>query len=204
MKVDVTATDPPSASRFTASSWAVLGLAVLLVAIFGTFIGAHAAGPSDGAWFMLGPSALRPNGVEVAPLEEEPGSIREGDVVVAVEGRPLESWIREVSAPWTARSRWDVGQTVTYTVERDGTATDLTLTLERYPLGAILARSWGIFLAAFLFALVSSFVFFKRPGDPAARVLLLFGVAVVTTVASIMALVGSIVAFVQLRRGTAR
>ena len=31
-----------------------------------------------------------------------------------------------------------------------------------------------------------------------------FGVAVVTTVGSIMALVGSIVAFVQLRRGTAR
>ena len=151
MKVDVTAAEPHNAWCFTASSWAVLGLAVLLVATFGLFVGIHVTSPSDGARFLWSPSAFRPNGVEVAPLKQGPESIHEGDVVVAVEGRSLESWIRDTSAPWAARGRWDIGQTVTYTVERDGSVIDLGVTFERYPLGPILARSWGIFLAALLF-----------------------------------------------------
>ena len=174
MKVETTTEHSSNGRHFTASSWAVLGLAVLFIGIFWAFIGAHVAGPSDGARFMWGPSAFRPNGVEVTPPKVDPELIRDGDVVVAIEGRPLESWIKDSSSPWTARSRWEVGQTVTYTVERDGVATDLSLTLQKYPLGAILARSWGIFLTAFLLVLVSFFVFFKRPSDPAARILLLF------------------------------
>ena len=133
MQVEASALNSLYGKRFTASSWAVLGLAVLLVAIFGAFIVTHVAGPSDGARFKWGPSAFRPNGVEVAPLEEGPEGVREGDVVVAVEGRPLESWIGDTSAPWTARDRWEVGQTVTYTVERDAGAVDVTLTLAARP-----------------------------------------------------------------------
>ena len=177
MKVDATKAGPLDTLRFTASSWVVLGVAMVLVVIFWTFIGVHAAGPSDGARFMWGAPAFRPNGVEVAPLKDEAGGFRNGDVVVAIEGRPLESWIRDRSAPWTARSRWDVGQTVTYTVERDGGTLDLRFALGKYPLGAILARSWGVFTAVLLLTVVSSFVFFRRPGDPAARVLLLFSAA---------------------------
>ena len=183
MQAETTIGSPPSGRRFTASSWTVLGLAILLVAPFGVFVLSHVTSPSDGARFLFGAATLRPNGVEVEPLEERPEGVRAGDVVVAIDGRPLESWITDLSSPWTVRGRWSVGQTVTYTVVRDGATVDINVTLGKYPLGEVLARSWGTVLVVFLFTLVSSFVFFKRPGEPAARVFLVLSAAAMSSAA---------------------
>ncbi|MBI4338071.1 MAG: hypothetical protein HY683_09630 [Chloroflexi bacterium] len=109
----------------------------------------------------------------VAPLREQPDGLQPGDLVIAVDGRSLESWARAIFALGEPRLQWKAGQTVTYTVVRDGRTVDVRIRLGRYPLSAVLAREWGAVLFAGVFLLVALFVFFRRPAEPAARVLLL-------------------------------
>src|SRR3990172_6051841 len=66
----------------------LVGLAAL--ALTGAFIWLRATGPSDGARLEPGRPAWRPQGVLLTPFENEPGGLREGDLLVAVDGRSLE------------------------------------------------------------------------------------------------------------------
>ncbi|MBI5350029.1 MAG: hypothetical protein HZB77_12070 [Chloroflexi bacterium] len=159
------------------TGWNKTSLAALLIAIglitpAVTFVGLHSVTPFDGARFQPGEVVLSPNGLLVTPLEERSDGLLRGDEVIAVEGRSMESWARalfEVGAP---RPRWQVGQTIVYTVVRGDQQKDIQIKLTNYPLNIILANEWGTILFAVVSQFVATFVFLRRPNDSAARALL--------------------------------
>ncbi|MBI2918835.1 MAG: hypothetical protein HYY01_12700 [Chloroflexi bacterium] len=159
--------------RFGTASWLTLGVSLFFLTLFGLFMLLHLAAPCDEARLQPGSNAWRPEGVVVTPLGEQPRDLWPGDLVIAVDGRSMESWARGVFSLLEPRPAWKAGQTVTYTVVRDGSPVDVEVALGSYPLGATLAKEWGAVSFAVVFLSVAAFVFFKRPGDPAARVLLL-------------------------------
>ncbi len=146
----------------------VLVVVITLLTLSGAFVWVRLTSPSDGARLV----AWRADGIVVTPLEVRPGGLREGDVVVAVAGRSMESWAQALLVPEAQPLRWQVGESVTYTVMRDGHLVDLSVRLERYPSVHLMPEGWE---GAFIFALVSLaiaiFVFFKRPRERAAQVM---------------------------------
>ncbi|HEY7348627.1 MAG TPA: histidine kinase [Ktedonobacterales bacterium] len=160
-------------TRFAVASLA-LGSVLLGVA----FLLLHLLTPFDDARLAPGLPDWRPDGVVVTPLQESPAGLRPGDVVVAVDGKSLESWAQALLDPGRARPNWRIGQTVTYTVLRAGQQIQVPVTLESYPLGTILLNEWSTVLFALVFLLVAVFVFLRRPDDRAAQVQLLIGASI--------------------------
>ena len=154
---------------------AVLTVAGAILALAGAFVWLQVTYPSDGARFQPGQQVWKPDGIIVTPLREEPGGLRAGDRVVAVDGRSMESWARALFERGSPPTQWRDGQTIAYDVIRDGKPLELAVTLGRYPLGAVLAQNWSTILYGVVFQLVAALVFFHRPDDPAAQALLLAG-----------------------------
>jgi signal transduction histidine kinase len=163
--------------RASLSALLVAGVAIFPVA---GFLWLHLAMPFDGVRLQFGAQVWQPNGVVVTPLDEQADGLRAGDLVVAVDGRSMEAWAQRLFQISAQRPHWQVGQTVIYTVQRNGQRIDLPITFAQYPLGAVLARGWGTWLFGLLNLLVAGFVFFKRPGEPAARVLLVGAAAMLS------------------------
>ncbi|MFQ5858940.1 MAG: hypothetical protein ACE5LU_25350, partial [Anaerolineae bacterium] len=162
------------------------GLAVLLIALgmlslAGAFLWLHVTTPSDGARLEPEQPVWRPSGVVVTPLEEQPDGLRAGDVVIAVDGQSVELWAQALFDPGVPRPNWQFGESVTYTVLRDGQRLDVAVTLGRYPFGAILQKNWGTILFALVSQLIATFVFLRRRDDRAARVLFLWASGVLAS-----------------------
>lgn len=140
--------------------------------------------PFDGARLHPGVDAVwRSNGVVISPFDEQANGLRKGDLVVAVDGRSLESFARSLF-DWSApRPQWSSGQKVIYTVMREGRTVNVALTRTSYPLAAVLMEEWGAIVFAIAILLVAGFVFFERPDERVARVLFLgaAGMASATT-----------------------
>src|SRR5258708_20047321 len=105
----------PARTRFV-----VVIVAITAVLLGVAFLLLHLTSPSDGARLAPGQPVLRPDGVIVTPIQEQPGGLRQGDVVVAVAGRSMESWARALFELGTPRPQLHVGQTTTYTLEPNG------------------------------------------------------------------------------------
>jgi two-component system NarL family sensor kinase len=156
----------------------VLLAAVVNLALFGAFLGLRLARPSDGARLQPGADAYTADGVIVTPLVDEADSLQPGDVVVTVAGRTLESWA-EALLCWRPfcvppeRPHWRAGDTVIYSVLRDGGLQEVEVVLRPYPLGANLRQDWGAVAFALASLGLTLFVLLKRPHEPAARVLFL-------------------------------
>jgi two-component system NarL family sensor kinase len=148
-------------------------VAAVALALGVAFVWLHLATPSDDARLEPGQMVWRADGVVVTPLEPQPNGLRRGDVVVAVDGRSMDSWARGLFQPGAAHPQWRLGQTVTYTVMRAGQRLDVPVKLRPYPLGAALRTIWGTLVFGLAFELVAAFVVLRRPRDPAARVLFL-------------------------------
>src|SRR5450755_356285 len=116
----------------TALGAVLLGVAFLLL---------HLTGPSDGARLSPGQPVWRPAGVVVTPLRSS--GLRQGDVVVAVEGKSMESWAQGLFDFSLTRPQRHIGQTITYTVLRNGRSMDIPVTLGPYPL-AVCRRDAGV------------------------------------------------------------
>jgi two-component system, NarL family, sensor kinase len=162
----------------TIADGAALVLAALALGLAAAYFGLRAAGPFDGARLRLQEPFWRPDGVVVARPAPGPPGLREGDRVVAVEGRSLEAWAKDLFSPGAPHPRWRVGQTVTYTVVRDGHPLDVAIVLVPYPIGRVAQEELGLVLALLGSFLVGAFVYACRPGDPTARSLLLAGAAI--------------------------
>lgn len=152
---------------------AVLLASAAMVALGVAFVWLHIASPSDGARLDPGQAVWRSNGVVVSVLHTRPNSLRTGDIVVAVDGKSLESWAEALADPAIERPQWRVGQVVTYTVVRDGVSRDVPVTLGTYPLGVIWQEDWATILFALIFAFVALYAVLRRPGDQAPLVLLI-------------------------------
>ncbi|MEZ4517238.1 MAG: hypothetical protein R3C44_10495 [Chloroflexota bacterium] len=114
------------------------------------------------------------------PMADANPSLQIGDVITAINGRELvEDQLPALPSPWEA------GQTVRYTVQRDGETIDIPVTLVPTTLSTYLAYMfhppWAFVIASLVWLAVAGFVFYKRPNDHAAQYLLiaaayLFGV----------------------------
>jgi two-component system, NarL family, sensor kinase len=159
--------------RLDRASFRILLISIGVVLPAVAFLWLHLAGPSDGARLEPGQVVWRPDGVVVTPLQGQTNGLRPGDLVVAVNGTSLEFWARALVDPRIERPHWQFGQTVSYTVVRDGERLNIPVTLEHYPLGSILLESWGTILYALVTLFVAVFVFLFRPNDRLAWLLLL-------------------------------
>jgi signal transduction histidine kinase len=125
--------------------------------------------PADGATGDL--ESFTPQGYRVQWLfETREGGLRVGDLIVRAGGHTVDEWLGGARRG----PEWRAGGIVTYEIERDGQALSLPIRLAPVPFEAFLAR-WGLQVVAVL-ALVAlgSFVFWKRPYELAARLLMLF------------------------------
>ena len=119
------------------------------------------------------PSAWTASGVEVATVNDQPGPLRPGDRVVAINGIPVQGW---VDAP--LGGPFEVGQQVTYRVRPNGAPdpVDVPVTLVAYPFAAVLIANSGAVPVLLFILLVAAYVFLRRPHDRAARALYLTAV----------------------------
>ena len=111
---------------------------------------------------------------DIAGLNPE---IQPGDVLVSINGIPADyKQFRDSDA---LRTRWQVGNSLTYRIRRDGAEFDLLLTLGNWPTGL---DFWGSFmdpvtiirlLTSFIQLGFAIFIFFRKPRDPSAGALLL-------------------------------
>ena len=92
--------------------------------------------------------------------------LREGDLLLAVDGRSLEDWADASAVP-----EREVGEPVRYEVRRPASGLDRNLeievTLHRYPVTAAVAQNLSVVLGAAGLLLAASFVYWRRPRDPA-------------------------------------
>ena len=109
--------------------------------------------------------------------------LREGDVVTAVDGRPLESWVYDSSS---ADRR--VGDTVTYDVTRPGAELAARLEIEvpltRYPVAAAAYRNLSTLVLAAMPLATACLVFWRRPRSAVARAFLVASALLPTVLTS--------------------
>ena len=158
-------------------------ICVAALAATATMILSRLALPSDG---MLIPTDTWPwttDGVGVRPLAAD-SPIRAGDVVVAIDGRPLADWAADAGAPpWFLGGR-AVGPEVDVRVRRDGQLVDVTVAEQAFstsrlggaPLGLVIFGAGALILALVLVL--------RRPQATAIRILF---VAVCCNTADIVA-----------------
>jgi signal transduction histidine kinase len=161
---------------------AILALALVVLALAGSLLWLHLTGPSDGTRLPVGARTWQHAGVRVTSLADWPGGLRDGDLVVAVEGKSMAAWAHGLLTPGSPHPHWQVGQTVRYRVLRQGHPLDLAITLRRYPLADLLAQVWGRLCVALVGLAVAAFVFATRPHERTAQALFLGACAVVAAV----------------------
>ncbi|HSO29783.1 MAG TPA: histidine kinase [Candidatus Sulfomarinibacteraceae bacterium] len=132
------------------------------------FLGVRLAGTSDGARIAFYVDAWTSEGARVEPIHPRQGSLVSGDVVRAVDGRPLGSWIDAVLDPTLTRPFGSVHEPVTYGVLRDGASVDVPVTFAGHDVSAILADYWSVLIFTIVFQVVAAFVLWRRPGSSAA------------------------------------
>jgi signal transduction histidine kinase len=145
----------------------VCGSAMLAVA---TMVASRAFLPAERAVISTADWPWSTRGVTVQPLDAT-SAFRSGDVVTAIDGRPLEAWLADAITPWRAASAATVGSTLTVEVVRAGTETTVPAPLERFST----ERFGGAPLALVLFggsALALAFaMLIRRPSSTALRLI---------------------------------
>jgi hypothetical protein len=157
--------------RFDRGAWLVLAAAAFLLLWPIALSLLFASNPTDG-WastsevgFFDGPFRLRYS------LTGDPSPLMPGDLVTAIDGRPLVvGQLPPLPEPLEA------GRTVSYTIDRAGQTLKVDVELVQIGLGtyvAIWLHEPLLTLATLLTWLIAATVFFLRPDQPAARYLLI-------------------------------
>jgi two-component system NarL family sensor kinase len=160
----------------------ILITSLVAISLGAAFVIQRTTQPSDGARLNPGTIAILPQGVVVTPLRDEPGGLQAGDIVLAVNGSSLNSWAQTLFGR-SEPDRWQYGQTVHYTLLRNGQNLDIPIILGSYPFRENLRANWGLIVFALVYILVSGFVFLRQPDSAAGRVLFLSGAALVGSTA---------------------
>ena len=151
----------------------VLLLVATMLGLGVAFVWLHLATPSDGAVIPPDASSWHANGVVVRVLHAQPGGLRSGDLVVAVDGQSVEAWQQALTDPSRPRPQWRIGQVLTYTVVRNGVQMDVPVRLIPNPLDTIWQEGWSTIVFALVFEAIAGYVVLRRPGDWAPLVLLI-------------------------------
>lgn len=152
-------------------------LTILQLAAALAFVAFRITMPDDGTRVGGAANPWTMDGVVVAPAAADAttSQVRVDDLVVAVHGRPVEAWLRELLAPGVSRPQVAAGEPVELVVQRGNDRLALTTVASRFdPLGAI-AEDWGVVALALSIQIVGLYLFYRRPREPAARALLITG-----------------------------
>ena len=127
--------------------------------------------PSSGA--VIAPGPFEADGFRVTTLPDVSTPLRDGDVVLAIDGRPIAASIDPSagSVPTLA-----IGDIVRFEVRRDGQSVGLDVPLVALPSESILLGAWGTLAFVFAMLALGAVVFGLRPSAPAAGALFLAGV----------------------------
>ena len=157
-------------ARLRPAWWTITVAAGLLLAS-ALWVGVRSVAPTDGAPVSIDYGFAR--GLTVDPLLADRSPLRPRDVVVAVEGIPLDQVLQSPSVPHPdlrAGAEWE------YRVLRDGETIDVRVPLRRGGLVLERLRDGGTTVATnLIILLLGAYTVFRRPDHPAARALLLFG-----------------------------
>lgn len=132
--------------------------------------------PVDGATSDL--SGVETRGFRVKwVLEKRDDGLQPGDLILRAGGYTLDEWLDGAGPEPSALGLQHAGHTVDYQVLRQGRIQALTVPLRPIPFRAIVRR-WRLqFVVALAFLSIGLFVAAKRPRERAARLLMLFCVA---------------------------
>lgn len=154
-------------------AWLVLGIVLLLILWPLMMSLVSFSYPVDG-WMSSPAGTTFTQGGEYVLLDNfsgQPSDLRSGDVVTAIDGRPL---LPDALPPLPADLRF--GQSLRYTIERDGQPLLIDVTLLRLDamaIGRAFLHTPLSSLQIMVMFFLSLFVFLSRPGNHGARYLLL-------------------------------
>ena len=151
-----------------------IALAVALLVVTAGWWVLRAAVASDAA--PVTPEPGFKSGLTVDVLSDDDTALRPGDVVVGVNGTPVDDWLGR-STP--TRPRVADGERFTYRVDHDGQQRDVAVTLERGLDPDRLRENSGILVTVLAIFGLGLYCVYRRPEQSAARVLLMVGVGLV-------------------------
>lgn len=155
-----------------------VALTVALLAIAVWCVIGRALAPSDGTTINVGDSAVADSAVVIQQATDG-SALHAGDVLLAIDGTRVNEL---ASRPLGGPSR-DVGDTLAYRIERDGTQLTVPVTLTAFGVGAALLTNWATLLVILLIAITSGAIFWARPRDPASRAAVITSAVCVATTA---------------------
>jgi hypothetical protein len=164
-------------SHLDAAGWALLGLALLIVGLSCAQALYRMGLPSEGWSFVRDLSGAGQRLVFDSNVADAPSPLQAGDMLVAVDGQPVESILaRALTLRPQRPADWTAGRAVPYTVLRAGRSLTLDVPLVRCPTAMGLRDIGGNFLrhpGVVPALLIGLFVFLRRPRSRPAQLLLL-------------------------------
>ncbi len=123
-------------------------------------------------------SQWQADGVIVTVLDDTQNELRDGDVLLAIEGEPLSAWVDRIycgfefcDTPTPPELR--EGTTLTYTVLRNNKEQTVQATIRPYPFWEAIRRSWGGLAFPIVCYIIFLALFLKRPNEPSVYALIL-------------------------------
>jgi hypothetical protein len=163
----------PSESFSRAPIYRVLAFGAVCLLLPALFLAYQLRTPSDGSRFSKAPNSVTEEGIYIHPMQSD-SDLQEGDLVVGIEGRSLESWAEQSKFFQGRNAVWIKGEQVTYQVIRNGERLDTPVTLSGQPVRSIISENWGVLIYTVILQLVATFVIARRSHDPAARALFIW------------------------------
>ena len=126
--------------------------------------------PADGARISWYEDAWTADGVLIDPIDAPAAGLEDGDLVLAVDNRSIESWLRVVTDPSVPRPNPSLA--MPYEVQRGSELLTVEVDWATPSIGSALVEGWGFVVFSIVFGAVGAFVFARRPDEPAAIPLL--------------------------------
>lgn len=172
---------PPG--RLPLRSWLTLLAAGLVCALTLAFLALRLALPADGARLDPTQPLVETDGVRVYPLIPMPHGLQPGDRVVAMAGRATPQWAARLFGLQPAPGELTRGAVLEYQVRAGGTRRTVQVRLGAFPMAPVVRSNWGFLAFCLGSLLITAFVFARRPAQPAARALLMWGSGVFSAAA---------------------
>ena len=166
--------------RLDGSGWLVLLAAALVLLLSVAQVAYRLTLPTDG-WGVLAGEIEGANWIFYENLVGAESDLQQWDEVLAVDGRSVSGSASNAYVP--APDNWQIGQTVTMLMLRDGVELEVAVPVVAWTGTAVwryhtaTPGQVGNLLGAIFLLIICWFTFLRRPDIPSARALLMFGVA---------------------------
>lgn len=155
-----------------------LGALALLYIVFSLTMQAYL--PSDGVLLTEFSAAGLRVATHLAPSDSP---LHVGDQIVGVEGIAIEEWAARTWRGEGVRVQWQVGQTITYQIIRDGVTQEIAVTLRDFSWGYLPMIRFGVYALAILSLVIAVYILLRQPADTAAHLLCVVAVCMTVVLA---------------------